>query len=272
LAMLQGAYPAAIKLDSSSPVRGIREAFVAKASVEAALMAQAGAKAFQQPLEGPGAFFAVYTGGPPTAALLEELGSQWLGDQVSFKPWPACRGTHAYIEAALALRGEVDLHRIERIEAETGPIQSMLIRPQPDKAHPSSAIEARFSIPFTVAQALVSGTVDLDSFHPECRTDPHVLQIAERVVERLNPDWSRQHASSGSLAMVLTDGTRIEHAVPQALGHPSRPISDEKLADKFRSNAARAARSIDSEAAQHMANHVLHGSITDPADGLLTPR
>ena len=233
LAMLEGSFPGEIKYDPGSPLRGVREGFAARGAVEAALLARAGATAFAEPLEGRAGFFAIYGGGAPGSALTGRLGERFLGDEVSFKPWPCCRGTHAYIEAALVLRDRCDWRDIAHIEAETGPIQEMLIRPQAAKAMPASAIEAKFSIPFTVAHALIHGGVTLDSFDDPARIDSNVRALAQRVIEWRNPDWGREHAASGSVTVTLRSGERFEHAVPHAAGHPGNPLSDAQLIEKF---------------------------------------
>lgn len=233
LALVQGSYPSEIKYDATAPIRGVREGFVARAAVEAALLARAGATAFAEPLEGKAGFFAVYGGGPPTTALTDGLGDIFLGDRVSFKPWPSCRGTHPYIESALALRDGLTIDAIDTIEAEIGPIQEMLIRPQPVKAAPGKAIEAKFSIPYTVAAALIDGSVSLASFANERLADAATLRLTAKVVERRNPNWGRAEAASGSLTIILRDGTRLYHQVMQAAGHPDRPVTDDALIAKF---------------------------------------
>lgn len=257
LALLQGSFPSEIKYDATSPIRGVREGLVARAAVEAAVLAEAGATAFAEPLEGRAGFFAIYGGGAPRDTLLDGLGETFLGDQVSFKPWPACRGTHPYIEAALVLRERVDPARVVRIEAETGPIQEMLIRPQPVKAEPGRAIEAKFSIPYTVAAALIDGAVTLDSFAAARIADPATRALAHKVVERRNPDWGRSEAASGSLTMIFDDGTTVSHRVMLAAGHPDRPMDDESLVAKFVDCAAHAAQAIDADAARALAAHIL---------------
>lgn len=240
LALLQASFPAEIKYDGGSPLRGVREGFAARAAVEAALLAQAGARAFAQPLEGRAGFFAIYGGGGPRPVLTHELGTRFLGDAVSFKPWPCCRGTHAYIEAALDLRGRCTADAIVRLEAETGPMQEMLIRPHAEKAAPRSAIEAKFSIPFTTAHGFVHGAVTLDSFSDSALADPVVLDLATRVVESRNPAWGREHAASGSLTAVLRSGERLVCAISHAAGDPARPLSDAALVAKFIDCASRA--------------------------------
>lgn len=268
LALVQGSFPSEIKYDATSPMRGVREGFVARAAVEAALLANAGATAFAEPLEGKAGFFAVYGGGPPGEVLLDGLGERFLGDRVSFKPWPACRGTHPYIEAALALRDGLDLGAIERIEAETGPIQEMLIRPQPVKAAPARAIEAKFSIPYAVAAALIDGEVTLASFLPGRIEDAPTRTLAAKVVEVRNPDWTREHAASGSLTFVLRDGSRPVHRVMQAAGDPDRPIADSALIAKFMDCAAYAAAPLAPGQAAEMAAEILTFRPDSPASAL----
>ncbi len=269
LASLQGAFPGEIKYDAASPLRGVREAFVARAAVEAALLAEARAEAFHAPLEGKAGFFAVYGGGPAGDILLNELGSRFYGADVSFKPWPTCRGTHAYIEAALALRSQAALDQIERIEAETGPIQEMLIRPLAVKAAPTRPVEAKFSIPWTVGLALVDGDVTLRSFLPGRLADPVIAALAAKVVEARNPAWGRQHAASGSLTLRMKDGSCLTLMVGQAAGHPERPVDDAVLTAKFVDCAAFAARPLASDDAAMLAERILNGSAALPACALL---
>lgn len=257
LAMLQGAFPGEIKYDHVSPVRGVREAFAARGAVEAALLASEGAIGFADPLTGKAGFFAIYGGGPPRDVLLTDVGGTYLNDRVSFKTWPSCRGTHPYIEAALEARTSIDLDDVDRIEAEIGPIQEMLIRPQASKAAPDRPVEAKFSIPFTVAAALIDGEVGLSTFAPEKLGDERLRAVAARVFEWRNPDWGRADAASGSLTFHMRDGRSCRFSVPQAIGHPDRPVSDEALIAKFVACAARACQAWPEQRASRFARSVL---------------
>lgn len=269
LALFQGAFPGEIKYDAASPIRGVREGFAARGAVEAALLAAHGATAFAAPLEGRAGFFTIYGGGPPGDALTSGLGERFLNDGVSFKPWPSCRGTHPYIEAALRARAGTALDAIERIEAETGPIQAMLIRPQEAKAAPSRPIDAKFSIPFTVATALLHGEVTLASFTPARLRDDGIGIISAKVVERSNPDWGRAQAASGSLTFHLADGTAVTHRVMQAAGHPDRPMSDSALIEKLVDCAARAAIPWPPDRALRTADAILAASLDRPIADIL---
>ncbi|HEX8415779.1 MAG TPA: MmgE/PrpD family protein, partial [Sphingomicrobium sp.] len=167
------------------------------------------------------------------------------------------------------LRQFCDWREIERAEAEIGPVQEMLIRPHASKAAPENAIQAKFSIPFTTAHALVNGSVTLDSFDDAARGDGQVLALAQLVAERRNPDWGREHAASGSLTLVLRSGQRLDRAVPHAAGHPGNPLSDTALVDKFILCASRAARPLNADNAADAACRILRLDPTTSASSLL---
>ena len=269
LAMLSVSFPAEIKYDGGGTMRAVREGFAAKAAVGAALLARSGARAFAEPLAGKGGFFAVYAGGVKADLLCDQLGTRFMGAEISFKPWPACRGTHAYIEAALALRAHCIVADIAAIHVETGLVQEMLVAPRADKIRPASAMAAKFSIPFCVALALVDGAVWLDSFGDDKRNDPALLDLAAKVVAERNPAWGHAEASSGSLTLILKDGTRLHQAVPHARGHAGNPLRDADLIAKFTDCAARAVVPLRAEAARALAHAVLESPADMPVEEVL---
>jgi 2-methylcitrate dehydratase PrpD len=263
-ALLSGGFPSVLKHDRTSPLRGLREAFAARGAVQAALLAETGAAGFADPLGGRGGFFAVFAGGCRTGALLDQLGERYLGAEVSFKPWPACRGTHAYIEAALELRKLADPATLRSVSAGIGPIQQMLARPLPPLPERISATEAKFSIPYTVSAALLEGAVDLGSFDEAHLGDARIRQLAARVTCTEVEGWGRQHAASGRLSLDFADGSRRELELIEALGSPSRPLSDEALVAKFVECAARAAHPLSAAQAAVVADMILAGAPAVP--------
>src|SRR5690606_36731567 len=93
-----------LKYSPSSDVRSVRDAFAAKAGVLGAMLAARGMQGYEEPLEGKAGFLnGVARNHYHPGLILDGLGQSFLGAEVSFKPWPACRGTHAYIEAGLAI-------------------------------------------------------------------------------------------------------------------------------------------------------------------------
>lgn len=253
--------PGEIKYSPDSVVRAIREAFPAQAAVQASALARSGVRGFAAPLEGKGGFYALFAAGeydPET--LLADLGQRFWIERLTFKRWPACRGTHAYIEAAQTLRRRhgFDAGDVVGIVATGGEVQRMLAKPLPAKRAPATAIEAKFSIPYVVAAALLDDDVTLDSFAAAALHDPRRLDLAARVAFVERPDWRRDHAAAGALAITLADGETVREEVAAALGDPARPLGDATLTAKFFACAAKAAVATDEIELRRIAEAVWH--------------
>ncbi len=137
LTLSQATFSSQFKRDPATSVRAVRDAFSAQAGLLAAMLAARGVRGFEAPLEGEHGFYALYArGAPDEAALLHGLGREFLGVHVSFKPWPSCRGTHAFIEAALALRRSqaFEPDAIARIVARGAALNQMLMQPEPQRS------------------------------------------------------------------------------------------------------------------------------------------
>jgi 2-methylcitrate dehydratase PrpD len=247
LALAQAGFPAEFKSDATSSLRGVRDAYPAQAGLSAAMLAQRGVRGHATALEGKHGFFSLFARGHwSEERLFDNLGQRFLGADVAFKPWPSCRGTHAFIEAALHLRPQIGdpLREIERIDS-TGPaLMTMLVEPLERKRAPQTAIDAKFSLPFTIAAALVEGHVSIPTFLESGRTHPAVLEIANRVHFTADPALGMKDAASGALTIRLKGGRVLQHHVREARGAPSNPLDDDALAGKFRDCARYAAISL----------------------------
>ena len=259
LVLCQATAPGEIKHSRDTTIRAVREAFPAQAAVTAALLAEAGVIGFEQPIEGKGGFYRLYADGRfDEAELLDGLGSRFHGEDVSFKRWPACRGTHAYIEAALAVRERVagDWRKIERLKVVVGDVQRMLVEPAARKQAPTTAIDAKFSIFFTVALALVRGEVGLHGFDDVMRADHDVLALTARMTAEHDPA-SVPTAFGGIVEVEMTDGACFRQEVAVPLGHPSRPIARAAMVDKFVACLAEAAQPYGEKEARDLAGRLL---------------
>jgi 2-methylcitrate dehydratase PrpD len=217
-------------------IRAIRDAFSAKAGLLSALLAQKGIMGFDQPFEGRAGLFNMYSKGKwDPLSLTKELGKIFEGANVSFKPWPSCRGTHAYIDATLQILEKHHLKPVEikEIRLTVSPVNKMLCEPLENKMNPATAIEAKFSLPFTVATAIVHGKVTLEHFSPRALSDPVVLELARKVSYGVDEKLSLRQATQGSLQIETKNGRTYSKSLEFACGHPNNPMSQEALLTKF---------------------------------------
>ena len=217
--------------------------WAAQSGITAAALAREGFKGASAPYDGRFGFFNIYGGKFTDWIELEHatagLGSVWELMETGIKPYPTCHLTHAAIDAALVLRDKVDLDQIESIEARV-PHQAFgtVCEPEANKKRPTSDYDAKFSLHYLVAAALVTGRLTLDELEPEFFTDPEILALTGKVSFADYPDSPFPKAYSGAVIIRLKDGTEVSHFEPVNRGAADRPIPNHEIVTKFRDNAA----------------------------------
>jgi len=216
--------------------------WAAHAGVVAASLARGGFTGPASILDGRFGLYATFLGRAPDPAPFDTLGRTWETLAIGFKPYPCCHYLHAYVDCALALRAAHGLtaEAIEAVECRVPAGEVPIVcEPVEAKRRPRSAYDAKFSLPFAVAAALVHGAVGLDTFAPERLGDARVLALADRVAHRVDPDARFPEGFPGWVRVHLAGGRVVEAREPDGRGGPSRPLSGAAVVEKFRANAAR---------------------------------
>jgi len=221
-----------------SDIRAVRDSFCAQSGVQAALLAGAGIRGFDAPLEGRSGFFTMYDeGNMDVAALTDRLGVYFEGERIGFKAWPACRATHPYIQSALEgmTRDRLDLTSVDRITVTVREADLIVCEPKSEKLRPSSPIDAKFSIYYTLAHAMLFEGVDLNSFTASALHDPATLELAAKIDYVIDDGQALAQANGGRpLVSIQRSGhTPLEWSIDALYGTPENPISDERLIGKF---------------------------------------
>jgi len=222
----------------------VHAGWAAHAGLSAAALAASGFSGPRQTFEGRFGLYRSHLGAGdwPVAALTADLGRRWQLLDIALKPYPCCHMTHAFIDAAAALRAA---HRpapdaIAAIECEIHPREMPVVcEPVAGKRRPQSDYDAKFSLPYTVAAMLVRGRVELDDFSPAAIADPAVLALAARVTCLPDPAADYPRCFPGRLRLRLRDGRVLEHDEPVNRGSFLRPLDDDAVRDKFRRTAGR---------------------------------
>jgi hypothetical protein len=105
----------------------------------------------------------------------------------------------------------------------------------PPHVNPKSADQARFSLHYMVASALVHGSVRLSAFSEERLNDPATRALMQRVTKALDPeiDAGFPGRRAARVDVTLRDGRRFTHFQPDRKGDPELPLSDAELGDKL---------------------------------------
>ena len=229
-------------LADGSWVKRLHPGWAGQAGATAAALARAGFPGPATILDGRFGFYRTFLDAEPDPRPFDTLGRTWETLAVGFKPYPCCHYLHAFLDCALALRQahDVDANAVEAVECFIAPAQMPIVcEPRRAKLRPRTAYDAQFSLPYSVAAALVDGRIGLDTYAVERLADRRVLALADRVDCRPDADSTFPRGFPGWVRLRLADGRTLEAREPDGRGGTARPLPETAIVDKFRANASR---------------------------------
>lgn len=211
----------------------------------AARLAEGGFDANAAALEHHQGFLNVFNG-PGTfdeEAMLADWGEplEISADTIGLKQFPCCGSTHPAIMMML------ELVRDERLKPED--VARLEVLPHgrrlrhTDKPDPRSPIEAKFSVQYVVARALVDGAVRLKDFEGDAHLDPDVRRILAVTQARPHPDMADDAPEQWGAEVIVTtnDGRRLSRRVDDLVGRSGdNSMTSDELWEKFEDCAQRA--------------------------------
>jgi 2-methylcitrate dehydratase PrpD len=206
----------------------------AEAGLTAALAAAEGVTGSLDVFEGEAGYGRAMSDGPDWDAALATLGRDFHITRMTFKNHACCGHTFAAIDGALALK--------KRMGVAAGDIEGVRVgtyRAALEVAgyeEPRTAAEARFSLKYVVATALVHGSVRLAAFEngriSESGTGNLMKRISVSVDPELDAAFPKQRAAR--VAITARGGAAGEFLQPTRIGDPDAPLSDAQLEEKYR--------------------------------------
>lgn len=165
------------------------------------------------------------------------LGERWEFTRASFKLFPACHQSHAFLNAAIHLARE---HRIDPSQVETihalvaEPAVPLICEPLAGKKVPDTSYAAQFSLPYGIACALVRGRFGLQELEEPSYTDPALRALAQKFSYAVDPNPGFPKFRSGEVTITLKDGRTFNRRENLK---PDEPVGEAEILDKFMMNA-----------------------------------
>jgi 2-methylcitrate dehydratase PrpD len=215
----------------------------AQSGIVAAFLARAGTTGPAQVFEGRWGLFASHLQdkGAPTdfARLTLELGTRWDSRNASFKPFPAAHVLHPYVDAILRMHQHgLRAHDVDWIDCPVAPfIVPIVCNPTEEKFAPATDSHGRVSLQYTLAEALVRGSLGRHAYSEANLRDPEILGLARRV--RFHPDASLPDPGrfKGIVKVWLKNGTTMTEIEEYNRGSAENPMTIEDIRAKFDENA-----------------------------------
>ena len=239
-----GSQAAGILIGGLHWLKRLHPGWSAHSGLAAVALARAGFIGPSNVLEaGKGGLYFTHIQRVPEGASLPShgLGETWQTLGIALKPYPCCHFIHAFVDAALELRGQFSLDDVERIDCPlTADLHKMVAEPRADCIKPAIPYRALFSVQYVVALALVRGRVDLATFYDEPLDAPEVLSVAARTHCVADPASDFPRRFPGEVVVHLKDGRTFRCRKPASLGSPDVPLARPAIEAKFLKNATRA--------------------------------
>jgi len=170
--------------------------------------------------------------------LTKDLGRKWdwLGN--AFKPYPACRMTHALIELAGNIHAEyaarhgktITPANLDKVILSIPASNFILVGdPPPNKIHPENVVDAQFSAYFQVANALLYGSPrGLEGY--KRLNDPAVHEVCAKITVLLDEKVRR---FPGRIRLLWENGKEEERYQEFALGEAQHPFTRPHIEEKY---------------------------------------
>jgi len=213
----------------------------------AAMLAQQGMTGPSPIFEGEKGFMKLVSGPLDLPLFGGEKGGHFMILDTYIKHYPVEYHAQTAVASALVVREELikaegrqSLASIAEVEIGSYDVAIEIIGRDPEKWHPRTRETADHSFPYSVAVALLDGTVTLQSFGPKRLNDEALQALMQkvRVVEQEEFKGWYPQAMPTRVSVRTAMGKEYVKQVDFPLGHPRNPMSDREVEEKFRALAA----------------------------------
>jgi 2-methylcitrate dehydratase PrpD len=218
---------------SEAMSKPLHAAHAAEAGVTAALAAEKGVTGVHDIIEGEVGFGAATSNAPDWTKATRGLGTDYHITRVTFKNHGCCGHAFPSLDAVQTLKDQhaIDYRQVRKVRIATYQGGLDVIA----NYEPEGDYQAKFSLPYVVAHALVYGPVRLDAYGPERLANPAIRELMKKTELSADPELSKAFPGrrAAKVEIELADGRRFSHFQETRKGDPELPLSDEELNDKY---------------------------------------
>ena len=210
----------------------------------AALLAEGGYDAADDAYEHHQGFLNVFNG--PGTFDIEKMFAGWgepleiEADTIGLKQFPCCGSAHPAITMMLDLAREENISHADVAAIEILPHGRRLRHT--NKPHPTTPLEAKFSVQYVVARALVDQAVRLKHFENEAHAEPAIAALLAKTKARPHPDMRDDAEEQWGAEVIVTtnDGRTLSRRIENLVGRGGKhPMSSDEMWEKFNDCAKR---------------------------------
>jgi 2-methylcitrate dehydratase PrpD len=220
-----------------SMVKPLNPGRAAMSGLLSCILARKGARGPVQIFEGEDGYLKAFTDEAKRDTLTQDLGRDYEISKVYLKLYSACRHAHAPIDAAFEAfrKGDGKIGEIDKIIVETYPAAVRLA----GIPHATTPSAGRFSIPFSVALALVKNDAGADKYCEENIRDQTIQNLASKVEMVASGKWEALYPQKrgATVTIVNKEGGSVSAEVDLAKGEPENPASWQEIYRKFITNS-----------------------------------
>lgn len=207
-----------------------------KNGILAALLAKEGFTAYEDILDATYGFCKVFSGkddidykkwsssfGEPLVLSIPNVG---------VKKYPSCFATHQALDAIFELLHTYDFNDMDVLEVkcETPPRFLRVL----NYHSPNTAAEAKFSMEYCIARAIIDRELGLEQFTLTKVLEPRVRELQTKVKFTLHPKQKNEEGFGfSSVTVVLKNGESLNKEIIKPIGSPINTISRDVLLKKY---------------------------------------
>ena len=232
-------FSSGVKANFGTMMKPLHVGHCARNGLYAALLAREGYTAnAATAFEHKQGFFNVFNGEGNYDAekILPAWGKPWdiVEPGIAIKQYPCCGSTHPAIDAMLMLVREHKLKPadIERVDSWTHTRRLE----HTNRPNPQSELDAKFSVQYCLARALVDGKVVIGQFEGDAYKDKKTRDLMPRIhaAAYTTAQFPADNHFGAEVKVTLRDGTVHTQKVDQPYGRTSaNPLTTELLKEKF---------------------------------------